>query len=244
MKREEAAAEKRLNYQLLKKLKAYGNTFSDCLYCDIRQDTYRLIRASDTFFLAADGSYSGAVEQIVEEQIGRTDKERIWDSLQPSYLKEHLNERHPSIELQYQHRGDDLGIYGRLTLIFIDEDKDTNLHHFILAFETIQSEEHNTIDAKKQLTQYYEQLKQSILENDSYVDALLQTADAVYCVNLTDDRLEQNFLKKEEQEKSQALIRNLNLPCGYSEYCKKLTAFITADTLEGYRLIDSPWQKL
>ena len=29
MKREEAAAEKRLNYQLLKKLKAYGNTFSD-----------------------------------------------------------------------------------------------------------------------------------------------------------------------------------------------------------------------
>lgn len=240
MKREEAAAEKRLNYQLLKKLKAYGNTFSDCLYCDIRQDTYRLIRASDTFFLAADGSYSGAVEQIVEEQIGRTDKERIWDSLQPSYLKEHLNEKHPSIELQYQHRGDDLGIYGRLTLIFIDEDKDTNLHHFILAFETIQSEEHNTIDAKKQLTQYYEQLKQSILENDSYVDALLQTADAVYCVNLTDDRLEQNFLKKEEQEKSQALIRNLNLPCGYSEYCKKLTAFITADTLEGYRLIDSP----
>ena len=36
------------------------------------------------------------------------------------------------------------------------------------------------------------------------MDALLQTADAVYCVNLTDDRLEQNFLKKEEQEKSQA----------------------------------------
>ena len=240
MKREEAAAEKRLDYRLLKKLKAYGNTFSDCLYCDIRQDTYRLIRASDTFFLAADGSYSGAVEQIVEEQIGKVDKERIWDSLQPSYLKEHLNEKHPSIELQYQHKGDDWSVYGRLTVIFIDQDKDARLHHFILAFETIRSDDRNAIDAKKQLTQYYEQLKQSVLENDSYVDALLQTADAVYSVNLTEDRLEKNFLKKEEQEKSQALIRNLKLPCGYSEYCKERADFVTADTLEGYRLTDSP----
>ena len=237
MKREEAAAEKRLDYKLLKKLKVYGNTFSDCLYCDVRQDTYRLIRASETFFLAADGSYSGAVEQIVEEQIGKADRERIWDCLQPSYLQEHLNEEHPSLELQYQHKGENQGVYGRLTVIFIDKDKEQNLHHFILAFETIQSRE--AIDAKQQLTQYYEQLKQSVLENDSYVDALLQTADSIYSVNLTEDRLEQNFLKKEEKEKSQALVRNLKLPCIYSEYCRASAANITAETLEGYRLIDS-----
>ena len=38
--------------------------------------------------------------------------------------------------------------------------------------------------------------KQSILENDSYVDALLETADAIYSVNITRDLLEQSFLKK------------------------------------------------
>ena len=237
MKREEAAAEKRLDYKLLKKLKAYGNTFSDCLYCDMRQDTYRLIRASETFFLAADGSYSGAVEQIVEERIGKKDRERIWDCLQASYLQEHLNKEHPSLELQYQHKGEDQGVYGRLTIIFIDKDREENLHHFILAFETIQSRV--VIDAKQQLTQYYEQLKQSVLENDSYVDALLQTADAIYSVNLSEDRLEQNFLNKEEKEKSQDLVRNLKLPCAYSEYCRKSAVNITAETLEGYRLIDS-----
>ena len=41
-----------------------------------------------------------------------------------------------------------------------------------------------------QLTQYYDQMKQSILENGKYVDALLETAEAVYTVNLTDDKLE------------------------------------------------------
>ena len=238
MKREEAAAEKRLDYKLLKKLKVYGNTFSDCLYCDVKQDTYRLIRASEAFFLAADGSYSGAVEQIVEEQIGKADRERIWDCLQAAYLQKHLSEEHPSLELQYQHKGENQGVYGRLTVVFIDKDKEQNLHHFILAFETIQSRE--VIDAKQQLTQYYEQLKQSVLENDSYVDALLQTADSIYSVNLTEDRLEQKFLKKEEKEKSQALVRNLKFPCAYSEYCRASAANITAETLEGYRLTDSP----
>ena len=38
--------------------------------------------------------------------------------------------------------------------------------------------------------QYYDQMKQSILENGKYVDALLETAEAVYTVNLTEDTLE------------------------------------------------------
>ena len=41
-----------------------------------------------------------------------------------------------------------------------------------------------------QLMQYYDQMKQSILENGKYVDALLETAEAVYTVNLTEDTLE------------------------------------------------------
>lgn len=42
--------------------------------------------------------------------------------------------------------------------------------------------------------QYYDQMKQSILENGKYVDALLETAEAVYTVNLTEDTLENTEL--------------------------------------------------
>ena len=56
VKREEAAAEKRLDFHLLKLLNRYGRNFSDCLYCDAHMDTYRALRASADFFQASDGS--------------------------------------------------------------------------------------------------------------------------------------------------------------------------------------------
>ena len=58
---EEAAEEKRMNQRLLAKVKEMGYQFSDCLYCDVFMDQYRVLRASSKFFLAEDGSYSGAV---------------------------------------------------------------------------------------------------------------------------------------------------------------------------------------
>lgn len=70
VKREEAAAQRQLDYKLLKLLNMHGKTFTDCLYCDVKLDTYRTIRANNNFFLASDGSYSGAAEQIVKEKIG------------------------------------------------------------------------------------------------------------------------------------------------------------------------------
>ena len=51
VKREEALEEKRLNYQLLKLLNQHGKNFLDCLYCDAKLDTYRVIRSSENFFL-------------------------------------------------------------------------------------------------------------------------------------------------------------------------------------------------
>ena len=50
VKREEAAAEKRLDFQLLKQVNRLHRSFSDCLYCDARLDTYRTIRACESFF--------------------------------------------------------------------------------------------------------------------------------------------------------------------------------------------------
>lgn len=60
VKREEAAAEKRLDFQLLKQVNRLHRSFSDCLYCDAHLDTYRTIRACESFFLASDGSYRTA----------------------------------------------------------------------------------------------------------------------------------------------------------------------------------------
>lgn len=125
--------------------------------------------------------------------------------------------------------------YGRLTAIFVDADPDGTLHHFLLAFETIDSVQPET-DAKQQLTQYYEQLKQSILENDSYVDAMLETADAVYSVNLTDDLVERDFRRERGAD---IFIEDLKAPCPYGEYCHRHSVLILPETMGSYRLIDT-----
>ena len=65
--REEAEARKLQNQQLLHWVNAHGYQFSNCLYCDALLDQYRVLRTSSGFFLADNGSYSGAVEQIVDE---------------------------------------------------------------------------------------------------------------------------------------------------------------------------------
>ena len=235
VKREEALAEKKLDRRLLKSMKKYGSNFSDCLYCDARQDVYRVIRASEAFFLAADGSYSGAVEQIAEERVAQEDRKAVRSRLQLTALCEALSEKNRVVELQHKIFGENSADYGRLTAIFVDADSDGTLHHFLLAFETIDSVQPET-DAKQQLTQYYEQLKQSILENDSYVDAMLETADAVYSVNLTDDLVERDFRRERGAD---TFIEDLKAPCPYSEYCHRHSMLILPETMGSYRLIDT-----
>lgn len=152
-KMEEAAEVQRQNYALLDDIKAKGCQFTDCVYCDALLDEYRVLRASTGFFLAEDGSYSGAVEQVVQELSNDENRKELWKSLQLPYLGEKLSEQENKLELSY-----------------------------------------SGADEKMQLMQYYDQMKQSILENGKYVDALLETAEAVYTVNLTEDTLENTEL--------------------------------------------------
>ena len=78
---------------------------------------------------------------------------------------------------EYQYDMQEEGFYKRMTLIPVDWDEDKKLHHFLLAFEIIRKGADNQTGAREQLQVYYEQLKQSIIENDSYVDALLELSD-------------------------------------------------------------------
>lgn len=82
---------------------------------------------------------------------------------------------------------------GRLTLLFGNDTGEGKLHHFLLVFETFSDSRTEETNEKSQLMRYYEQMKQSILENGNYVDALMETAQAVYMVDLTHDRLEKFF---------------------------------------------------
>ena len=236
VKREEAAAQRQLDYKLLKLLNMHGKTFTDCLYCDVKLDTYRTIRANNNFFLASDGSYSGAAEQIVKEKIGKQDKDRFGQCLKISYLCEKMRTKDDVMELKYDVNGQDS--YSRLTFIPVDWDKTGMLHHFLLAFETIRQGAGSHADAKEQLTIYYEQLKQSILENDSYVDALLEPSDVIYTVNLTNDILERIILLGKRKKESLDMLFDYPLPGSYRDYCSEYKRIVTQETLGSYRMAD------
>ena len=236
VKREEAAAQRQLDYKLLKLLNMHGKTFTDCLYCDVKLDTYRTIRANNNFFLASDGSYSGAAEQIVKEKIGKQNKDRFGQCLKISYLCEKMRTKEDVMELKYDVNEQDS--YSRLTFIPVDWDKNGMLHHFLLAFETIRQGAKSHADAKEQLTIYYEQLKQSILENDSYVDALLEPADAIYTVNLTNDILERIILLGKRKKESLNMLFDYPLPGSYRDYCSECKRIVTQETLGSYRMAD------
>ncbi len=232
VKREETMAERHQDFQMLKLLNHYGSNFSDCLYCDAKTDTYRTIRESENFFLASDGCYSGAVEQILDEHPKNKDLTSLRDKLPLPTLRETMKTKDDVLELPYGVESE--GCYNRLTLIPVDW-ANGELHHFLLAFETIRKTSDRT-DAKEQLQLYYEQLKQSILENDSYVDAMLALSDTIYTVNLTKDLLEKNIVLKGKTETSNTLFMEYPLPCSYSDYCREYMKKVTKETLGNYRI--------
>ena len=111
--------------------------------------------------------------------------------------------------------------------------------NFLLEFETIRKTSEGQTGAKEQLQLYYEQLKQSILENDSYVDALLELSDVIYTVNLTKDVLERRIVLNGKEQKSRELFMDYPLPCSYQDYCWEYEKKITQETIAGYCMTDN-----
>lgn len=192
-KMEEAAAKQKMNIQILENISAQGYEFSSCMYCDALLDQYYVLRSSSKFFLADDGSYSGAVEQIIQELSTEENRKDLRLQLQIEYLSEHLTKDSGKFELPYQYQYGENVYRGRMTLLYLNGTEDGRLHHFILGFETFQNRNENEANEKHRLARYYEQLRQSIVENGNYAEALLQTAHSVYTVDLTNDRLESAF---------------------------------------------------
>ena len=236
----EAADRRALHIQILDGIRQQGFQFSDCLYCDALQDHYTVLRASSNFFLAEDGSYSGAVEQIVQKLADDSSRKRMWERLQIPYIISNLSEKKEEsakYELPYCRKNGKEILRGRMTFLRLDDTAAGKLHHFIVGFEVFHDMEQVLEDERLHLEQYYEQMKQSILENSNYIEALLETAEALYTVNLTQDRLEQIFHHRKKEER--IFDFQGELPCSYDGYCRKIRKHITEDTLETYKLIDT-----
>lgn len=170
----EATEKRELILGVIQQLKDKGYNFSDCIYCDAKTDAYFTLRASYSFFLAEDGNYLGAVEQILNELFEENQKKEYRHVLQLDHLNECLTKENPVLEISYCHQIKHTEVKGKITAVYLDCDEKNHLHHFALGFKIY----YDTIemDEKQQLMRYYDQLKQSILENDHYIEALMAMA--------------------------------------------------------------------
>lgn len=233
-KMEEAAERQRKNRSLLAWVREQEYYFTDCIYCDAMLDQYRILRAGSEFFLAEEGSYSGAVEQIV--QILATDDTRrdMWRKLQIDYIQIHLSKEKEIIQ-SYLSGNVPPVKRGRMTILDVDHAPDGRLHHFILGFEPFRDRKEVAQNEKLQLTRYYDQVKHSLMENGDYVDALMETAQAIYSVELTHDCLEKVYYPEGDPDSDS----HIEPPYSYNAYCAERRKYVTEDTLENYRIMDS-----
>ena len=167
-------------------------------------------------------------------------RKRMWERLQIPYIISNLSEKKEEsakYELPYCRKNGKEIQRGRMTFLRLDDTAAGKLHHFIVGFEVFHDMKQVLEDERLHLEQYYEQMKQSILENSNYIEALLETAEALYTVNLTQDRLEQIFHHRKKEER--IFDFQGELPCSYDGYCRKIRQHITEDTLETYKIIDT-----
>ena len=230
---QEAKEQREKKYELLDMVRQQGYNFTYCLYCDALLDDYQVLHADGGFFLAEDGSYTGAVEQIVQEIATEDNRKMLWEQLQPDSLNGALEEHTPLV-LAYQRETEKNSRYGRMTILQVNRTADGRLHHFIVGFEKFHDLARVTANEKEQLTRYYEQMRQSVVESGNYVDALIDSAEAIYTVDLMADQIEKIFFQQKPDSEIQT-----KTPCSYDGYCEKFRQYISEDTLENYRIVDS-----
>ena len=227
----ETAKKKDLILSVIQQLKDKGYQFSDCIYCDAKTDAYYTLRASYSFFLAEDGNYSGAIEQILNELFNEDQRKDYRHVLNMDSLNKHVTKENPVFEIPYCHRVNHTELKGKIIAVYLDSDEYGNLHHFVLGFKMYS----NTVemDEKKQLMRYYDQLKQSILENANYIEALMNMAQSIFSVNLTQNQIDGIYDKYMQENKKPVL------PCSYEAYFKQWKPNVLEDCLGSFEIVES-----
>ena len=227
----EAAKKRDLILSVIQQLKDKGFNFSDCIYCDAKTDAYFTLRAGYSFFLAEDGNYSGAIEQILSELFNENQRKDYRHVLNMDSLNKHVTKENPVFEILYCHRVNHTELKGKIIAVYLDSDEYGNLHHFVLGFKMYS----NTVemDEKKQLMRYYDQLKQSILENANYIEALMNMAQSIFSVNLTENQIDGIYDKYMQKNKKPML------PCSYEAYFKQWKPNVLEDCLGSFEIVES-----
>lgn len=227
----EAKQKRNLILNVIQQLKEKGFNFSDCIYCDAKVDAYFTLRAGYSFFLAEDGNYSGAIEQILNELFNEDKRKDYRNVLNVDSLNKHVTKDNPIFEIPYYHQLNNTEMKGKIMAVYLDSDEYGNLHHFVLGFkmysDTIE------MDEKKQLMRYYDQLKQSILENANYIEALMNMAQSIFSVNLTQNQIDGIYDKYMQKNKKPVL------PCSYETYFKQWKSNVLEDCLESFSIVES-----
>lgn len=227
----ETAKKKDLILSVIQQLKDKGYQFSDCIYCDAKTDAYYTLRASYSFFLAEDGNYSGAIEQILNELFNEDQRKDYRHVLNMDSLNKHVTRENPVFEIPYCHQVNHTELKGKITAVYLDSDEYGNLHHFVLGFKMYS----NTVEMneKKQLMRYYDQLKQSILENANYIEALMNMAQSIFSVNLTQNQIDGIYDKYMQKNRKPVL------PCSYEAYFKQWKSKVLEDCLGSFEIVES-----
>ena len=227
----EANHKRNLILNVIQQLKEKGFNFSDCIYCDAKADAYFTLRAGYSFFLAEDGNYSGAIEQILNELFNEDKRKDYRNVLNVDSLNKHVTKDNPIFEIPYYHQLNNTEMKGKIMAVYLDSDEYGNLHHFVLGFkmysDTIE------MDEKKQLMRYYDQLKQSILENANYIEALMNMAQSIFSVNLTQNQIDGIYDEYKQKNKKPVL------PCSYETYFKQWKSNVLEDCLGSFSIVES-----
>lgn len=227
----EANHKRNLILNVIQQLKEKGFNFSDCIYCDAKADAYFTLRAGYSFFLAEDGNYSGAIEQILNELFNEDKRKDYRNVLNVDSLNKHVTKDNPIFEIPYYHQLNNTEMKGKIMAAYLDSDEYGNLHHFVLGFkmysDTIE------MDEKKQLMRYYDQLKQSILENANYIEALMNMAQSIFSVNLTQNQIDGIYDEYMQKNKKPVL------PCLYETYFKQWKSNVLEDCLGSFSIVES-----
>ena len=227
----EAKQKRNLILNVIQQLKEKGFNFSDCIYCDAKADAYFTLRAGYSFFLAEDGNYSGAIEQILNELFNEDKRKGYRNVLNVDSLNKHVTKDNPIFEIPYYHQLNNTEMKGKIMAVYLDSDEYGNLHHFVLGFkmysDTIE------MDEKKRLMRYYDQLKQSILENANYIEALMNMAQSIFSVNLTQNQIDGIYDEYMQKNKKPVL------PCSYETYFKQWKSNVLEDCLGSFSIVES-----
>ena len=227
----EANHKRNLILNVIQQLKEKGFNFSDCIYCDAKADAYFTLRAGYSFFLAEDGNYSGAIEQILNELFNEDKRKGYRNVLNVDSLNKHVTKDNTIFEIPYYHQLNNTEMKGKIMAVYLDSDEYGNLHHFVLGFkmysDTIE------MDEKKQLMRYYDQLKQSILENANYIEVLMNMAQSIFSVNLTQNQIDGVYDEYMQKNKKPVL------PCSYETYFKQWKSNVLEDCLGSFSIVES-----